>query len=354
MARGKRVILAAAGMVLMFVLMTPAEATFPGANGRITFHRFLEDKNGVEIFSAAPNGTDQQQLTDSGEDRSAALSDWSPNGLQIAFDSDRVDKDGLEDVVQVYVMPWNGEAHGLKQLTVGEGFHGDPAWSPSGSNIAIESDWGNYPADQGIWIIPSSDADGVTKSEATRVTSTPGANTFDSEPQFSPNGQWIVFTRFKDCKFVEHGHVMPLAGCHQAIFKVRVDGSGLTRLTGWGTENSSPDWSPSGNRITFDSGDVGQMGSKGDVWTMNADGSNKRRLTNNPPVSNAGQSFGNFRFPLGNNPVWSPSGTKILYSQWDASGFPVSLVSINPDGSGRTTVVGGEFFQNKADWGTHP
>jgi Tol biopolymer transport system component len=62
-------------------------------------------------------------------------------------------------------MPWNGETHGLTQLTLGEGFHGDPAWSPTGDSIAIESDWGNYPADEGIWSIPASDPDGVTREE---------------------------------------------------------------------------------------------------------------------------------------------------------------------------------------------
>jgi len=28
-------------------------------------------------------------------------------------------------------------------------------------------------------------------------------------------------------------------------------------------------------------------------------------------------------------------------------------VTVNPDGSGETTVVGGDAFQNWADWGTH-
>ncbi len=51
--------------------------------------------------------------------------------------------------------------------------HGNPGWSPSGAEIAIEADWGDYPALEGIWIISSSDPDGVTESEAQRVTDTP-------------------------------------------------------------------------------------------------------------------------------------------------------------------------------------
>ena len=41
------------------------------------------------------------------------------------------------------------------------------------------------------------------------------------------------------------------------------------------------------------------------------------------------------------------------YTHWLDGGFPTELVTVNPDGSGENTVVGGDFFQNWADWGTH-
>jgi Tol biopolymer transport system component len=344
-------IVAAAALVMAFVA-APANATFGGTNGRITFARLVDATNGFEIFSAPPSGISPTQLTTSGQDHSSIFSDWSPDGSKIAFDSDRIDQDSLTDVVQIYTMAWDGS--GVTQLTTGEGFHGDPAWSPDGNWIAIESDWNDYPASQGIWIIPSIDPDGVTQGEAFRVTTIPAGTAVDTEPQFSPNGQWIAFTRYGNCKFIEHGYLQPPAGCLQAIFKVRTNGTELTQLTTWGRQNSAPDWSPDGTKITFDSGDLGRVGSKGDVWVMNADGGAKTRLTNNRPVSNVGHGFANFRFPLANNPVWAPDGTKILYSQWQDGGFPVWLVTINSDGSNPTTIVSGDFFQNKADWGIHP
>jgi Tol biopolymer transport system component len=359
MSLRRRVAIVAAAALVMAAVAAPTNATFSGTNGRITFARFLPDKDGpglggLEIFSAKADGSDPQRLTFSGDGRSSVFSDWSPNGSQIAFDSDRIDQDGRDDVVQIYLMPWNGETFGLQQLTIGPGFHGDPGWSPNGSQIAIEADWGNYPAHEGIWIISPTDADGVTEPEAQRVTSLPAGYNADSEPQFSPDGNWIVFTRFRACKFIPHGYLQPAAGCLQAIFKVHPDGTALTQLTGWGTQNSAPEWSPDGTKIAFDSGDAGKLGSKGDVWVMNADGSAKTRLTNNHPVSDVGQGFANFRYELGNNPVWAPDGTKILYSQWQDGGRPVWLVSIGRDGSDPTVVVDGDFFQNKADWGTHP
>ena len=80
---------------------------------------------------------------------------------------------------------------------------------------------------------------------------------------------------------------------------------------------------------------------------MNPDGSRRTKLTNNPTVTLD-------RFEFANNPVWSPDGTRILFTQWINEGFPLWFVSIAPDGSDPTVVVNGEDFQNKADWGTHP
>lgn len=278
-----------------------------------------------------------QQLTFPIKRSTSFASDWSPDGSQIAFDSDRTDRDGRKHAVQVYVMAAEGEQAGLTQLTVAPGFQGDPAWSPTGDELAIDASWGDYPASQGIWIVPASDPDGVTQSDAQRVTTLPEGGEFDSEPQYSPDGEWIAFTRFTAC----------IETCRTAVFRVHTDGSALERLTRWKLGASAPDWSPDGTKITFDSCDSGRIGCSGNIYVMNADGSDRVKLTDNPPVTRS-------RFKFANNPVWAPDGTKILYSQWRPAGFPVRLVTINADGTGKALVVDGDIFQNKADWGTHP
>jgi TolB protein len=343
--------------VIALATSTPSSATFSGTNGRITFARFVPNPDpdkfgGIEIFSAKPDGSDVTRLTFSGFDadgnsHTSFFSDWSPSGQKIAFDSDRTGD------VQIWTMNWDGSDQ--TQLTTGAGFHSDPGYTPSGAQLAIGTDWGDGPGSE-IWLIPSSDPDGVTKDEATQVTTIPAGMEFDdSEPQVSPDGQSIVFTRFTGCKEREHGKLAgSFNGCISAIFVVGIDGNGLRRLTPWGLSVSAPDWSPSGQKIAFDSCDSSQLGCKGDIYVMNSDGTGRTRIVDSPPIGDVGHDFANFRFDYRGNPVWSPDGTKIMYTHWLDGGFPTELVTVNPDGSGESTVVGGDFSQNKADWGTHP
>jgi Tol biopolymer transport system component len=330
------------------VLATTSSATFGGSNGRISFARYIPETNSLEIFSASSTGSGVTQLTTSGQDHSSIFSDWSPDGNTIAFDSDRPgDGTGL---VQIWTM--NSAGGDLTQLTTGPGFHGDPSWFADGTQLAIEADWGNYPALEGIWLIPSTAVDGVTQGLATRVTTTPSTAIFDEEPQVSPNGQWIAFTRVKRCSEMQKGRLAGFShGCISAIFVVHPDGTGLQQLTSWGLNADEPDWSPSGQKIVFDSCDSGRPGCKGAIYVMNADGSGMQRIVDSPPAGNVGHDFANFRFDFRNNPTWSPDGTKIMYTHW-ANGTP--LVTVNPDGSGESTDVGGDAFQNWPDWGTHP
>ena len=306
----------------------PSTATFDGKNGRISFARAVG--NHIEIFSANPDGSDITQLTTSKPRRAISfLSDWSPSGQWIAFDSDRKDVDDRRHV-QIYLMTADGTD--VTQLTRGPGFHGDPGWSPTGSSIAIASDWGERSL-RGIWIIPASDPDGVTVDEAQRVTDIPDGARFDSEPQFSPDGTTIVFTRVKSPR-------------RTAIFRVNVDGTGLERLTSYRLNASDPDVSPDGRWVTFDSGDSGRPGTKGNIFVMPIEGGEKTALTNHPRLQEGAP------FAVAQNPCFSPNGRKIIYSQF--SDRAIDLVVMNVDGSGKHEILGGRRGPNKADWGTHP
>jgi hypothetical protein len=63
------------------------------------------------------------------------------------------------------------------------------------------------------------------------------------DPQFSPDGSMIVFSR--------HPHGEP--EFRQALFTMTAKGHHVHRITPWALQAGMPDWSPDGTRILFPS-----------------------------------------------------------------------------------------------------
>lgn len=106
------------------------------------------------------------------------------------------------------------------------------------------------------------------------------------------------------------------------IYTMNADGSGVRRLTDGPAADRDPQWSPDGAEITFARferiTDV-----YGDIYTMKADGTHVRYLT------------------AGGGPKWSPDGTMLAFHALHvAPGETYSSVwIINADGSGRREVA---------------
>jgi len=99
---------------------------------------------------------------------------------------------------------------------------------------------------------------------------------------------------------------------HQGISIIREDGSGLVTLPST-LSDSRPDWSPDGTRFVVES--ANQTTGANEVWTLNADGSNRVKLGN------------------GGAPRWSPDGQKIAFV---LNGIAV----MSADGGGAMTLPG--------------
>ena len=74
-----------------------------------------------------------------------------------------------------------------------------------------------------------------------------------------------------------------LRGGKREIYVMDTDGSNVRRLTHNEQRDARPRWSPDGKLLVFQSGTVGpgQQWSDVEIYTMNADGPNVHRLTSN-------------------------------------------------------------------------
>jgi Tol biopolymer transport system component len=211
----------ALGLLALQAITDPAEAAFPGINGRIAFTSTEvtagNPDGGAEIYTMNPDGTDIQQLTHNsnvgvygGNDIHPA---WSADGTQIAFTSNR---DNGKDS-EIYKM--NADETNQTRLTNNPSAPNfRPAWSPDCTQIAFVSQR------DGQTEIYKMKADGT---QQTNLTNTP--TQVEESPDWSPGGNKIAFSRLLD----------DFLGI-QAIFTMNTDGTQQTRLTNDDTLNSGP------------------------------------------------------------------------------------------------------------------
>ena len=302
------VAVAVGGAAWVVVAPPPAEAAFPGQNGRIAFQK--PDSDGFwQTWVANKDLSNQVKLTSESADSGWAV--WNPGDDKLAFDSNRADPDPDDPNAINDVFTMNPDGLGLVKLTHSDDFSDAPGWSPDGEQIAFGSDRRNGAQRQEIYVM---DADG---SHARRVSTLPDKAGYDTAPRFSPDGNRLVFTRYIT---EEHGR--------SALFTVRVvDGGGLKQLTPWGNGAGDADWAPDGKKLVFEA--YPNKGCFGEIYTVDSDGQHLKNITDN-------RCRGGIA-----DPVWSPDGKKILFQQARAfeGGFGFGLATMNPDGSARHFIL---------------
>ena len=211
-----------------------------------------------------------------------------------------------------------------------------PAWSPDGLRIAfLHHRWDDRDFSTEVYVM---NADG---SGQRNVTDQWGRRAVDIRPIWSPDWRRIAFVPYA-CTAVK-GKCVRTAH----IYVMNVDGSRLHRIARAGTHRAingqrvdprapGPVWSPDGRKLAFSS----ERDGNAELYVMNSDGSNQRRLTRSPEAE---ESL-----------TWSPDGRKIAFVR-SIRGRSVTIAGVthpgrllrqeiyvmNADGSGQRMLARG-------------
>ena len=296
--------------VLAFLNGTaPAEA--PGSDETPLIAYASCDTNGQQqIFVVEPDGTGKQQLTQEGKQNFFPA--WSPDGKSLAFTSDRAGS------YQIWVMDADGD--NPRELTTSfEGENVVPTWSPDGKRLAFAS---NRTGHFEIWVMA---ADGNHQKQLTKTDATVGNNA----AAWSPDGRKIAFSSTKSG--------------HYAIWTIDPDGGHLTQLTTpYGDrypDANAPAWSPDGTKIAFWSGLEHKYGN---VWVMNADGSERKELTHEPPSINCDEA------------AWSADGREIMFASNRPGSEGIGNWIMDSDGRNPRVLMTNTNVRGRPAWQPKP
>jgi Tol biopolymer transport system component len=199
------------------------------------------------IYSVGADGSGLTKLTLSGSGPT-----WSPDGARIAFFSDDAGN------VDVYVMRSDGADP--ERLTSDPADDVSPGWSPDGKRLAFVSErHGNTD----LFVI---DADGSGERRLTK------SHAPDDAFSWAPDGDRIAYVSYR------HGAKPENIGIGDAevlVVALRTgETSDLSRNPAW---DGDPDWSPDGTRIVFT-----RRTDHGEIYVMRADGSQQEMLPGLP------------------------------------------------------------------------
>jgi Tol biopolymer transport system component len=261
----------------------------PAADYRVTLQDVAANctvvGGGVQTVTVTAGGTTNVEF---------AVSCETPGLIAVVRDND------------IYVVKSNGT--GATRLTSDPAPDGEPAWSSSGQ-IAFTTV--RHAGDIELYVMSENGTNPV------RITTSAGA---DDAPSWSPDGQKIVFRSFRDV--------------NSEIYVVNADGTGLIRLTNNSANDLQPAWSSTG-KIAFVSD---RDHSSGEIYVMNEDGTNVVRLTRNDSAETS--------------PAWSPDGSTIAFAR-DVEcyyGCRQDIFVMNADGSNaRRLATGWATYQYHSD-----
>ena len=214
-------------------------------------------------------------------------------------------QDGDTEIVLI-----KSDGSALTRLTRRPGLDIDPVWSPDGRRVVFTAEIA--PRQSAIAVI---DANGQALD---LLMPTAGQNV---DPAWAPDGRRIAFAADRDGDF--DIFVVPVIGQQST-------GDGALNLTRFEGDDRAPAWLPDGESIVFQSDREGQV----DIYRMDADGSNLRRLTDDPAEDS--------------DPAVSPDGRRIAFVSRRDGDYDIFVMDV--DGSGQRAVTDNEVEDLKPAW----
>jgi len=267
-------------LTILALGVSAAHATAPGANGDIAYRTYFDvQQTWGAIFRMHADGSGSSQIT---HPRRGIVDDqpsWPPDGSLISFTRCKPN----QPCHAFFVKPDGPGAHQLGKACAPNAHEnvcpddGDASFSPNSRTILFTQSTGVVRRDASgePWI----------QHSALTVMSRDGQNrhvVFRGRPWsgdlrygiFSPNGKQIVF------EWDHSGFASPPR--EQAVFVVGVDGHGLHRLTPWSeNDGDNPDWSPDGQWILFHS-HVDDPTMQSQFFLIHPDGTGRQQITHFP------------------------------------------------------------------------
>ena len=217
------------------VVAEASQPDFLPDGAQLVVHSWQPDDKGLILFSLSG-----QRIWRITEVLEAARPSVDATGKLYAFHS-RQEPDRQPRLYRTYgaeIRPIQRQASTVLGLV--------PAWLPDG-RILYSGCWQD---DCGIIVMQN---DGTRPRQV-------AAGSSETNPEASPDGRRVAFMSQRDGNW--------------EVYAVRIDGSGLRRLTHDPANDGLPTWSPDGRHIAFVSDRDGSWA----VWVMEPDGSEQRRL----------------------------------------------------------------------------